>query len=606
MLIVGIQRMFNVNVITGKLIAPLTKKVKSLITLKPQSRDDYYSIGRHWVYKKLFLTVILLVCAGVFIYFTMFAPKLVTAPVTQTAVKTDVTYNYDDMKLKDFTGVANIRAADGTTVYVGDIKAGACTGNGALKDRKGRIVYEGGFDQNKYSGKGVSYYISGSKKYEGSFAENLYSGQGSLYADGGKLIYTGEFKEGKYSGKGMAYDESGKLLYEGEFADGMYHGTGTSYYADGTTAYTGEFFQGKPQGTGTLYNAQGKPLYTGAMYDGKISYRSLVGATLEDVETAFQETPKLFYSDLDSVFVFEQAGVILTVDCRVKVDTWQRPSANNGSGENYFLPGDSGFDPNPAVTDPQGAIGSEVPKEPDTATAVVTTGWKAAGELLGTSVKSASALAFGTGNSFSVNAGLISPMAWYVGGAGSESSDSSDSGTQSTPQNSDGTDSSSSYEDSSGLMQGDSSDAAASEGSSGTAGTQPGFVEKNQKLYFEIDKDVWQSEDELDKSKVKVSCVTVFGDTERKAPETAAEYQDGGPPSIEDCVAIDYIRQDTPTAFSNVVFQMEKQNKLFIRLQSINYASGISRNVYTVNGLTYRYCYPLGEEEKPLYYSIRK
>ena len=60
MLVVRIQRMFNVNILTAKLIPPLTKKVKSLVTLKPQSPRDYFSVGRYWVYKKLFLFLILL------------------------------------------------------------------------------------------------------------------------------------------------------------------------------------------------------------------------------------------------------------------------------------------------------------------------------------------------------------------------------------------------------------------------------------------------------------------------------------------------------------------------------------------------------------------
>ena len=58
MLVVRIQRMFNVNILTAKLIPPLTKKVKALVTLKPQSPQDYFSVGRYWVYKKLMLTVV--------------------------------------------------------------------------------------------------------------------------------------------------------------------------------------------------------------------------------------------------------------------------------------------------------------------------------------------------------------------------------------------------------------------------------------------------------------------------------------------------------------------------------------------------------------------
>ncbi|MEG1943758.1 MAG: hypothetical protein RR049_08050, partial [Angelakisella sp.] len=165
-IIIGIQRMFNINIITAKLIAPLTKKVKSLITLKPQSREDYYVIGKHWVYKKLFLTLTLALCAGVLIYFSMFAPPL-QAAAPAAAVATTESFRYNDMALRKFTGVANIRAVDGKVVYTGDIDAGVCKGVGSLYDRSGKLLYRGDFDQNKYNGKGIAYYPSGKVKYEG-------------------------------------------------------------------------------------------------------------------------------------------------------------------------------------------------------------------------------------------------------------------------------------------------------------------------------------------------------------------------------------------------------------------------------------------------------
>jgi hypothetical protein len=86
---VKIQRMFNVNVITAKLIAPLTKKIKSLIVLRPDSWKDYYKFGRIYVYKKLFLLLIVCLCAVVFIVCRNYLPAV--EPVeTAEAVVTDV------------------------------------------------------------------------------------------------------------------------------------------------------------------------------------------------------------------------------------------------------------------------------------------------------------------------------------------------------------------------------------------------------------------------------------------------------------------------------------------------------------------------------------
>ena len=87
LLVVRAQRLFNVNVLTAKLIPTLTKKVKSLITLRPQSPKDYFSVGRYWVYKKLLLTLVLVACAGVFIYFTMFASPLPATPAQPEQVR---------------------------------------------------------------------------------------------------------------------------------------------------------------------------------------------------------------------------------------------------------------------------------------------------------------------------------------------------------------------------------------------------------------------------------------------------------------------------------------------------------------------------------------
>ena len=230
LLVVRAQRLFNVNVLTAKLIPTLTKKVKSLITLRPQSPKDYFSVGRYWVYKKLLLTLVLVACAGVFIYFTMFASPLPATPAQPEQVLTTVTFDYDDMELASYSGTANIRAADGTVVYVGDVEAGVCTGTGTLRDRMGRLVYEGGFENNQYSGQGVQYWPSGNKRYEGGFAENRYSGEGILYAqDGQTVLYAGAFKNGLRDGMGKAYNEAGTLVYEGEFAEDAYHGSGTEY-----------------------------------------------------------------------------------------------------------------------------------------------------------------------------------------------------------------------------------------------------------------------------------------------------------------------------------------------------------------------------------------
>lgn len=556
MLVVRAQRLFNVNILTAKLIPPLTKKVKSLVTLKPQSPADYFSIGRYWVYKKLFLTLVLALCAGVFLYFSMFAEKLPAQTASTQTVMTTVTFDYDDLDLAEYTGVANIRAADGTVVYTGDVAAGVCTGNGTLRDRKGRLVYEGGFENNQYSGQGVQYWPSGNRKYEGEFKNNQYSGEGVLYAeDGETVLYTGGFQNGRKSGTGKAYSETGTLLYEGVFAEDQYHGEGTQYYDSGVVAYTGQFFEGQPQGQGTLYSAQGRALYIGPVYEGKIQYSALVGATLADLEAAFTETPRIYYTEDASVFLYEEAGVVVTMDCRVKVDVWENEAAGSETETYYYLPS--------AAQPGTGAV-----------------------RLLGASATVAAR-----------------PLAWIVTDDSSSSSSSASSSASS--------DSASSSSSSSA-----SSDAASSSASSQAPEepTTPEFIQKNLTLYFEIDSNVWQAEEELDKTKVFVQKATVCGDHVPLDTLPEEAWEEDRAPAIEDCVAIRQLRTGEATAFSNVTFQLDEQNKLFVAVSGINYANQIQRRVLEADGLVYEYCYPYqtgtvlddGTGADVMYYSIRK
>ena len=613
MLLVRVQRMFNINVITAKLVRPLTKKVKELITLRPQSREDYYVIGKWWVYKKVFLTLLLAACAGVFIYFSMFAPKL-PAAATAASVETTVYYDYSDMDLRDFTGVANIRAGDGQVVYTGVIDKGACTGTGTLWDRKGRLEYRGGFEQNQFAGRGTYYYPDGKKKYEGEWAQNLYQGAGILYAEDGETpIYSGSFANGLYEGQGTAWTPSGVLLYEGNFSAGKYHGQGVSYYPDGTVRYKGEFLAGFPQGKGELYSETGKLLYTGDVYAGQINYRALVNYSFAEVKEAFTEAPRVFYSDTDSAFLFEQAGVVVTVDCRVKLDVWERPAEDRDYGAYYYMPDQSGQG--------SGEAGS-IPASPPSSSAPSSGGTPPSGSLPQgpyLSPESGGAQTVGTGRgSAPVRARAlartapgrgevpwVTPVEWYVAGTG-PSGDSSSGGSQSSAGGTtqpDPAPSEPQIREDGGTT---SSGSQTPQVPQASGKTYPDFVEKDQKLYFEIDAGVWQSEEELEAEKVRVKKVTVYTGELPELPAGAVEFEDNAPPGLEDCVAIDLLRQRIPTAFSQIQFEADRQNRLFVRLWNINFAGKIDQRAFLSGDLTYRLAYQNKSDQTPLYFSVER
>ena len=128
---------------------------------------------------------------------------------------------------------------------------------------------------------------------------------------------------------------------------------------------------------------------------------------------------------------------------------------------------------------------------------------------------------------------------------------------------------------------------------------------------------VWQAEADLDKTKVFVSGVTVLGDDVPLDSLPGEAYTLDRAPAIEDCVAIEQLRTARPTAFSNVTYQLDKQNALFVQVSALNYANQIQRRALERDGLVYEYCYPYDAgtvleqapaegESTPMYYSIRK
>lgn len=568
MMLIRFRKLFNVNVISAKLVTPLTKMVKSLVKLRPTDRSDYVQILWFWVYKKLLYLLVLAACAAVFIYFGAFASAPEAAPVTLTGIRTDVTYSYNDLELKDFSGVANITAYDGQVVYVGEIDRGVCSGAGILYARDGTLLYEGLFENNRYSGEGTRYYPDGKPEYVGSFSDNRYNGEGKLYSSDGTLLYEGGFQDGEYAGAGKAYGAGGRLVYEGRFLRGRYHGEGTSYFANGAVEYAGEFYEGLFQGNGTLYNEAGRLLYSGPMHEGRLNELAWVGATLAEVEAAFPETPVIYYQeDGSSCFYYREVGLAFTADCGVRVYEWERPKENISDGY-YYLPGEEATSMQPSLGAFPAlgivALGAAAPKAEE--------GWV-----------------------------VIDPYDPNTS-SGESSSQSSD---QSSSQNSSQSFQPSVSSDPETYVPGGGSSSAGSSSESAASSPYPDFVEKAKELYFEIDKDVWQPESEADKSKIAIRKVVVIGS--RLPPETiTGEFEDNSPVAVDDCAAIEAVRQNVPTAFSDVMYEMDRQNRLFVRVYGISYANRILRRSFVENGVTYRYCYYPDDPDTPAYHSIEK
>lgn len=333
-----VQQLFNVNLISAKLVTPINTKVRKILSGEAKSPEDYFTVGRFWISKMLVYLLILAACAAVFIYFNWFAAPVMDTTTAENRI-TSVYYDYDDMDLGEYTGKANIRAANGEVVYTGDIVAGVCTGTGTLWNQDGLLIYSGAFENNNFEGSGTLYYPTGKAQYIGEFKENNYSGRGVQYYPDGAVAYEGEFENGSYNGEGVLYNEKGVMIYEGEFQSGAYHGAGTSYYSSGIKKYEGEFYMGRAQGAGKLYSSAGKLLFEGSFARDDIHYEALLGCTMEDAMNMFHETPIVYFNDGETSLLFERAQVILKVDCLVelKLDA-QSTSAGNG----WYLPDEEG------------------------------------------------------------------------------------------------------------------------------------------------------------------------------------------------------------------------------------------------------------------------
>ncbi len=488
-----IQQIFNVNMITAKLAGPINAKVRKILGGEAKSPEDYFTVGRFWISKALVYILVLAICAFVFIYFNWIAPPVSDSIKTESRI-TSVYYDYDDMKLGEYDGKANIRAANGEVVYTGDIIKGVCTGSGTLWNQDGVLIYEGDFVNNCFEGNGTRYYPSGKALYTGEFAENQYSGRGTLYYPDGTIQYEGDFENGNFQGKGAEYNEKGIMIYEGEFFSGIHHGTGTSYYNSGIKKYEGDFYMGKAQGIGTSFTAAGKPIFEGAFARDAIHYESLLGASLKDVSEMFKEEPKVYFDDGATSMLYESAKIVLKLDCLVEL---MDRTEDTSDGNDWYLE-NSADDLLPETESSQLAEeNSEEEKDAETIEAE-------------------------------------------------------------------------------------------------TLASLP--VQNIYGIYYYLMSDEWQNVENLDLSGIHVTAVSVYW------PEISVGFLEGetmipenGSVALMECIAIENVRMEQPTAFSNINYEMLTKNNTYTQVRGVNMANAIYKEVYDVEGVRYKLCYEMDQ-----------
>ena len=117
------------------ILTRLTELIKSFFTktlnVKPRDKDDYYTIGRWMVSKKLAFAVVIIV--GVLSFMYVYSSWSGLFPGSKNdGIKT---YDYNDILLKFTKGTVRIKGKSGYLAYEGDVSSGACNGQGTLMNR---------------------------------------------------------------------------------------------------------------------------------------------------------------------------------------------------------------------------------------------------------------------------------------------------------------------------------------------------------------------------------------------------------------------------------------------------------------------------------------
>ncbi len=203
----------NWNFIKTKIVARIRDFFAGLLGVKPRSKEDYFTVGRWMISKRLMYAIVIIV--GVVSIWYITTETTIFKRFSQEGIPT---YKYNSLRLRTAKGHVKITGKSGYLAYDGQVEQGYVTGMGTLYNPAGNVVYTGTFDRNMYEGNGEQNFPEGNTLYKGTFHENLFEGQGTLYREDGTREYIGDFSKGKKNGQGVLYDSGENELYSGSFA----------------------------------------------------------------------------------------------------------------------------------------------------------------------------------------------------------------------------------------------------------------------------------------------------------------------------------------------------------------------------------------------------
>ena len=247
----------NWNFVKNKIIVKIRDFFSNLLGVKPRNKDDYFTVGRWMISKRLIYALVIIV--GVISIWYISTETRLFRRFSEDGVRT---YKYDSLRLRTAKGHVKITGKSGYLAYDGTVENGYVVGQGTLYNKAGNVVYTGSFDRNMYEGTGTANYDSGNIKYYGTFHENLYEGDGTLYREDGTRIYSGAFNKGLRNGEGVLYDSGENEIFAGMFAS------------------------------------------------GDIVYSELLGKTVSEVNDHYKGHKDLFTTDSESVAVMDSIGAL--------------------------------------------------------------------------------------------------------------------------------------------------------------------------------------------------------------------------------------------------------------------------------------------------------
>ena len=76
---------------------------------------------------------------------------------------------------------------------------------------------------------------------------------------------------------------------------------------------------------------------------------------------------------------------------------------------------------------------------------------------------------------------------------------------------------------------------------------------------------------------------------------------ENGAVNLQECVEIEKVRMEQPTAFSNINYEMITKNSVYTEVKGVNMAEAIYEEVYDADGVRYRLCYEMDEPDELMF-----